>query len=128
MKKLIIIRGLPGSGKSTKAKELLLSLENSIHFEADMFHMINDEYMFDVNNLADAHKWCQSQTVFWLHKGSTVIVSNTFTTMNEMKPYFEMAKKYSAEIEVIEMENNYGSIHNVPTETIDKMKSRWENY
>lgn len=122
--KLIIVRGLPGSGKSTKAKELLN--DKTKHFEADMFHTINGEYCFDIKNIADAHKWCQSNTAFWLNRGFSVVVSNTFTTLSEIEKYLDIADQYDVETEYIEMKENFGNIHNVPQEVLDKMKSRWE--
>lgn len=126
--KLIIIRGLPGSGKSTKAKEIVKEIDFAVHLEADMFHMIDGTYCFMTANIGDAHKWCQSQTAFWLNRGRTVIVSNTFTTIKEMEPYFELGKKYGAFIDVVEMKGDYGNIHDVPVEVLEKMKNRWEKY
>ena len=42
-KVLYIVRGIPGSGKSTFAKSL-----GGTHFEADMFFMKNGEYKYDM--------------------------------------------------------------------------------
>lgn len=126
--KLIIIRGLPGSGKSTKAKEIVEKTDHSAHCEADMFHMIGGEYCFNINNIKDAHKWCQASTAYWLNRGYTTVVSNTFTTIAEMEPYFEMAKHYGAYIEVIEMKEDYGNIHSVPEDVLQKMADCWEEY
>lgn len=122
---MIIVRGLPGSGKSTKAKELITA-EDVKHFEADMFHTIDGEYCFDIKNISDAHKWCQAQTAFWLNRNYTVVVSNTFTTLNEIEKYLDIADQYDTEVEYIEMKETYGNIHNVPQEVLDKMESRWE--
>ena len=55
-KVLYIVRGIPGSGKSTFAKTL-----GGQHYEADMY-FIDEEgnYKFDGTKIKDAHKWCQS--------------------------------------------------------------------
>ncbi len=37
MKHLWIIRGLPGSGKTTLAKIIASGLDDTVHFEADMW-------------------------------------------------------------------------------------------
>jgi Tfp pilus assembly pilus retraction ATPase PilT len=42
-KVLYLVRGIPGSGKSTFAKTL-----SGEYYEADMFFMVDGEYKFDV--------------------------------------------------------------------------------
>ena len=60
MKILYLLRGLPGSGKSSVAKSLMNAQTG--HVEADMFFMDNKgNYNFDVSKLEEAHKWCQKQ-------------------------------------------------------------------
>jgi tRNA uridine 5-carbamoylmethylation protein Kti12 len=51
---LYIVRGIPGSGKTTFAKSL-----NCPVFEADMF-FVNSQgiYNFDYTKIKDAHAWC----------------------------------------------------------------------
>ena len=125
---LIIIRGLPGSGKSTKAKELITEIDWAIHCEADMFHVIGGKYCFNLDRVGDGHKWCQAETALWLNRGRTVIVSNTYTTMAEMQPYLDLAERYDVAVRVIEMKGDWGSIHGVPEPIIKKMAERWEEY
>ena len=128
MAKLIIIRGIPGSGKSTYAKKLMEILGKDgfkpEHFEADMF--FGPEYKFDYKYLSDAHKWCQSNAALALFNGKDVIVSNTTIKMSEIKPYYEMALRYGAQFEIINMANDFGSIHGVPEEVIDRMKKNFK--
>lgn len=126
MSSLTIIRGLPGSGKSTLAKQLLASRPNGFHVEADMFY-INEKgvYVFDADKIHQAHKWCQAQAFNALAQGMDVIVSNTSTTYKEMKPYLEMAKSVGKIPTVITCTGEYGSIHNVPEETLERMRKRF---
>lgn len=126
MNKLTIIRGLPGSGKTTLARKLLSSKTNTRHFEADMYFENNGVYEFDRNKLNGAHKWCLIQTMLSLIHGFDVIVSNTFTTKKELQPYLDITSAGTVELEVIECTDSYGSIHDVPQSTIDKMRERWE--
>lgn len=123
MAKLVIIRGLPGSGKSTNAK----NFHESIHYEADMYFINSKgEYVFDKQKLHDAHKWCFDSVRIALFNGDDVVVSNTFTTKKELEPYISLCKENDIKYYIITMTGNYGSIHNVPEETLKKMKERWE--
>lgn len=125
MRKLIIVRGLPGSGKSTFASKLGLP-----HFEADMYFTLigNGEYRFDPTRLHDAHDWCYDMVRKHLLT-SDVVVSNTFTMARELRQYTELKDyKECAEIIVYRCTGNYGSIHSVPEETLQKMKARFVDY
>lgn len=117
---LILVRGLPGSGKSTIARKFV-----GVHLEADMYFMQDGEYKFDVNKLRQAHEWCQEQTRNWLKPDARVVVSNTFTTMKELRPYFEIAREFGIVPNVIVAQGNFKNEHNVPEETLTKMKARF---
>lgn len=121
MSTLYIVRGLPGSGKSTYAKSLGIP-----HFEADMYFMQDGEYKFNASLLHHAHMWCYNRVAELLDVGVDVVVSNTFTTVKEMKNYLNVAKMYNCNVVIVEVKTQYGSIHNVPEETIAKMKARWQ--
>ena len=123
-RKLILIRGLPGSGKSTLAQQLVRSFGHA-HLEADQFFMHNGNYEFRAEDLPAAHQWCQNESRRLLQAGMTVIVSNTFTTVKELRPYFDIAKEFDIIPQVIACQNQFGSIHNVPEETLIKMQKRW---
>lgn len=121
---LTLIRGLPGSGKSTIAK--LLASGGANHYEADMY-FIDDhgQYKFDQNQIAQAHEWCQHQTRLELECGESAIVSNTFTTWRELRPYYEIAAEFGVTPSVILMQNNYGNIHDVPEVSLQRMRGRF---
>jgi len=124
---LYLIRGLPGSGKSTLAKTLS-NLLGAIAWEADQYHMRNGVYHWKAENQYAAHKWCQEGARECMELGhKNVIVSNTSTTEKELKPYLEMADKYGYAVTSIIVENRHGnmSIHDVPEETMAKMKTRF---
>ena len=118
-----IVRGLPGSGKTTFAKKF-----GVYHIEADMFHMQDGKYNWKAEKMSDAHSWCYNQYCYALENGMDVVVSNTFTTLKEFNRYVQQAKSVGCTLEVIHCKNNFGSVHNVPEATIQKMKDRWEEY
>lgn len=118
---LYLIRGLPGSGKSTRAKQM-----NCFHVEADMFFVRNGKYVFIPHLLPKAHLWCQDKAREAISSGFDVAVSNTFTTNWEMRPYFTMAKETNTAVHVIECVGDFGSVHEIPERTITSMKNRWE--
>lgn len=124
MSTLVLIRGLPGSGKSTKALEY--KKQGYDHFEADMYFIDSDgKYVFNPSLIIDAHDWCVQMAYLSIIDGHDVVISNTFTQMWQMKPYIEIALKNGYNIKIIEMKNDYGDIHNVPEESLKRMKKNW---
>jgi len=60
--KLILVRGVSGSGKTTYAKKLINDDPSLSHYEADMFFYTNGSYNFNPFKLKDAHAWCKINT------------------------------------------------------------------
>ena len=136
MRRLVLVRGLPGSGKTTIADSLVRSAlmdnpgtECAKMYCADDFFYHGTEYKFDPSKLRHAHDACQRQAFgAMMDDCDLVVVHNTFTQMWEMTPYLAMAKVHDYSVQVIECKGDFGSVHEVPDEAIDRMRARWEEY
>jgi len=120
---LVLIRGLPGSGRSTVATALH---EDICRFEADDFFMIDGEYNFDRRFLKDAHNWCRAQAAYYLFRDEDIAVSNTLSMFFEMVPYFKLADYYGANKVVIECCGDFGSTKPIPDYVTERVRNRWE--
>jgi hypothetical protein len=123
---LYIVRGIPGSGKSTFAKSL-----GGIHWEADMFFTdpFTGEYNFDPSKIKSAHEWCQLNVKDnMIDSENRIVVSNTFTQEWEMQPYYDIAKEFGYKVFSIVVENRHDgvNVHSVPEDKIEIMRGRFE--
>lgn len=121
---LRLIRGLPGSGKSTMAR----AMADFVHVEADQFFMRGGRYEFDAHELGEAHADCLKRATEALAQSKNVVVSNTFSRLWEMDTYVALAKRTGATLEVIEAKGEYPNVHGVPDEKIAQMRARWESF
>jgi predicted kinase len=128
MKKLILLRGLPGNGKSTFAKSLVN--KDYCHKETDMYFVDGDgNYKFEPSKIKDAHAWCKEEVEFLMkYEHSPIVVSNTFTQEWEMNDYYKMAEELGYMVFSIIVENRHGgkNIHGVPDDKLEIMKNRFE--
>ena len=132
MKTLTIIRGIPGSGKSSFAEYVTNyanMLENNITIcSADDFFINEDgEYIWDSLKIREAHEWCRNKCKESMEVGKDVIIANTTTTNKELKPYLSLAEKYEYKVFSVIVENRHGNddVHSVPKETLEKMRNRF---
>lgn len=126
MTTLYLVRGLPGSGKSTFARQL--AGRDKAHIEADMyFDALVSGYKFDPTKLGAAHAWCQNRVELYIRNGMDVVVSNTSTTEKEVAVYQAIADKYNARFVSMIIENRHGgvNVHGVPEDKLEQMKSRF---
>lgn len=139
-KVLVLLRGLPGSGKSHLAKTItdvtLGPGDNSHHIlSADDYFNQAGRYLYDSKRVSDAHEWNQHRAFQAMSRGlSPVLIDNTNIKMWEMKPYAMMATDYGYLIEILEPDTCWAfndkelakkNIHGVPKSTI---KEKLEMY
>ena len=124
MKTLIIIGGLPGSGKSTFANLFGLPV-----FEADQYFLEYNEftnkfvYIFESEKLKQAHDACFENVKNCLAKGISCVVANTFIKKWEVARYLQLPVN---KINIYRCEGRFKSVHNVPGDVILKMKDGLE--
>lgn len=122
--RLVIVRGLPGSGKSSFAKKNF----NCLILENDMFHIGMGKYQYSNGNIKDAISWCYNTCMEALYNGMDVVVANTFTKKRFVEGYRELALNAGAEFEVYRCVADYGNTHNVPKFVLENMRNSFEDW
>ena len=129
---LILLRGLPGSGKTTLAK-IILQLRSTDEPEVlsadDFFEDKEGDYNFDPTKLKEAHNYCQFRCSERMRQQKAkIVVANTFTQEWEMDEYFKMAERYNYRVHTVIVENRHGNenIHGVPEDKLQQMKNRFQ--
>ena len=76
---LIILRGLPSSGKSSFA----LLLNTKAICCADDYFIHKGKYLWKPQKISKAHEWCQRKCKRFMEVGAErIVISNTNTTAN----------------------------------------------
>jgi len=95
---LIMITGLPGSGKTTFAKALAESL-NAVHLNTDIIRgRMGKRGQYNEMDKSMIYAKMLKQTESYLHRGADVVVDATFYKGALRKPYKRLAKKYKKQL------------------------------
>jgi len=123
--KCIIVRGVPGSGKSSFVRS---RFPNILHLENDQFHYHNGVYEFNQRKQPEAITWCSDIAQFSLKRGMDVVISNTFTKREFIDSYRRIAELYCCDFEVYRMMGEFQNIHDVPDSVFNSMKTHFDDY
>lgn len=127
---LILLRGLPGSGKSALAKVLSENGQFPIFSVDDFFtNPSTGDYQFDYKTNHIAYKQCEDNCKKAMEKKiPKIFVHNTFTMDWELEPYFKLAKELGYKLFVLTLENYHqtGNTHGVTEEQLQKMAEKYK--
>ncbi|GMI22323.1 hypothetical protein TeGR_g11962 [Tetraparma gracilis] len=137
---VVIMRGLPGAGKSThiamvraERPDLVFRVASADDYFVDP---ISGSYNFDRANLPDAHSHCRSVARAAVAAGQKVIIDNTNSTVKEMAPYLDLAATFRLKAVVFELDCDGPeeaalmagrNQHGVPLSGVERMLSGWES-
>lgn len=146
-KVMLILRGLPGSGKSYLGKKMVEECKGerkksvSVHSADDYFELVaaqsGQAYKFDGATMDIAHNYCRGHVINAMHQEKDVIiVDNTHSQRWEYRVYERIAELCGYKCYVVELECNRDSLrqeyqrrctHNVNDFVHKEMYARWEH-
>ncbi|XP_045853178.1 NEDD4-binding protein 2 isoform X4 [Meles meles] len=135
---LVLLRGLPGSGKSFLARTLQEDNPSGVILSTDDYFYINGQYQFDVKYLGEAHEWNQNRAKEAFEKKvSPVIIDNTNLQAWEMKPYVLLSQKHKYKVLFREPDTWWKfkpkelarrNIHGISKEKISRMLEHYQRF
>lgn len=135
MKKLVVLRGIPGSGKSQKAREIATEYKGTI-VSVDNYFERNGEYKFLDTEISRAYGYVEGQVDILMQQQTQLIIADGIhQSEKHLRGYQALADKYGYELEIqypdgehiFDVEHCFRhSIHRVPRRTLQKIKDRFE--
>lgn len=126
MKKVIIIRGLPGCGKTTMAMQYYVNQKGYKHCEADHYFHNNGVYSFNAAKLNEAHEYCINKALAEIERGGKVVISDTLARKWEIKEIMTSLPVNFNDVEILHCHGGTGSNKDVPDYYVNKVKDRWQ--
>lgn len=131
MGKVIVMRGISGSGKSTVARDLAKGEAGAVIVSADhYFERPDGSYDFDPAKLSEAHGQCFRLFIEALQAGVAMVVcDNTNTSASEASPYMLAAQAYGYDASVVEVHCDpkvaaARNSHGTPEHVVERMADR----
>lgn len=133
MKKVFIMRGASGSGKSTEANRISERWACPV-LSTDSYFIEDGIYRFDAAKLGEYHAANFRRFVAQIHNGYPAIVDNTNIKAWEFHNYIHIAHIFGFRTEVIEVDSGLSAgelalrnQHGVPEEIIQRQLDSFED-
>jgi len=129
MRKVIIMRGISGAGKSTYIQEHF-STAKIVSADRYFTNKATGEYRFNPAELNEAHAYCFRHFLNELgHSERIIVVDNTNISAFEVSPYVLAANAFGYEHEIITLLVDPSlaflrNIHDVPDTVVSGMSTR----
>lgn len=124
---LVVIRGMPSTGKSTLARN---RFPGHMLWEPDAF--VTDghgRYRFDLQYWPDAQVWCLRMADHSLARGESCVVADVLPTWEDVEPYYRLADAHGARLRVVTIRGSGApGRHRVPVSILDKMERLFEYF
>lgn len=131
---MVILRGLPGSGKTTWLKKTITEMPTRPHWvSADDFFVKNGVY-FDPRMIGEAHAQCFREAIGHFDESigranwAPIIIDNTNTQLFEIAPYVQLANAFMVDCRILTfwcdpIVAHARNTHGVPLATVMRMYS-----
>ena len=133
LKLCIIIRGIPGSGKSTLGSCLLNAYESANipcrQIESDDYFIgPTGSYQFDPKKIGAAINYVELSAAKFFSENThgVLILSNCYTKRNQFELFRRLASQHGFDMQVISVESSFLSVHNVPAGVVATMRAQFE--
>lgn len=121
MPTLHIFRGLPGSGKSTQARKLAAEL-GAIFIEADMFHVSDGTYCFNIRRARDVCRDMPHLIGVFTAYGMDIVYAGVLPTEKAIHHIADPCHSWGYDIRITTCREEYGNIHSVPNDVLESMR------
>lgn len=137
---VIILQGIPGSGKSTWATEIFaqsqfehtpVDIVSADHYMVD----VNGNFCFETSRISECHAKSFRKFVDWMrdHSFGTIIVDNCNTKPEDVSPYALAAQAFGFDFKIVRIVCDretalQRNVHNVPSHTIARQEENLRNF